>query len=282
MEYQVVMENRRISNSEYRTPKFPPDADPPSVGSTSRFYGSLFVNLQFSGNNIAGIALEDHAGTPAGESAPTPSQAGNLILDLALTLIFLAGLGLAGCATTPDAYHPAKPIEVVLFVKADKVRWQDSGLWVKRGEAVHCRAEGRWRDLHGSYGPEGNPKVLKDHLGVIAPANALLMKIDYHTNQFLPAQVVMAGKETNVCAKASGPLLFANNISLTNGQIGEMKVTVTIAPDADEDGISDYDEVTLWKTDPNHIDSDGDGFSDDQEVAERKKILQQKKPPAPP
>ncbi len=212
---------------------------------------------------------------------PTPSRERNLMLDLALALIFMAGIGLAGCRTAPSV-NPEKPVEVVLFVKADKCRWQNSGLRARSGEIVHCIAEGRWHNHNGTYGPEGNPELLKDHLGIIAPANALLMKIDYHTNTYLLAQVVLVGKEATVIANANGPILFANNISLPVGNYGEIKVTVTVAPDTDKDGISDYDEITIWKTDPAHADSNGNGFTDHQEVAEQKAQLKKKTvPPLP-
>lgn len=36
--------------------------------------------------------------------------------------------------------------------------------------------------------------------------------------------------------------------------------------DTDGDGLSDYDEVTNWKTDPLKIDTDGDGFADYVEI----------------
>ncbi len=36
--------------------------------------------------------------------------------------------------------------------------------------------------------------------------------------------------------------------------------------DTDGDGLSDRDEVITWKTDPNKADTDGDGFSDGSEV----------------
>jgi hypothetical protein len=69
VEYQVVTGNSRISNSEYRTPKFPPEADPPSVGRTSRFCGWLFVNLRFPENSTMGNRHEDQGLALMGESA---------------------------------------------------------------------------------------------------------------------------------------------------------------------------------------------------------------------
>ncbi len=196
-------------------------------------------------------------------------------------LAILAGIGIPGCRT-PSVARPAKPLEVVLFVRADAPRWQNSGLTIQRGEIVTCRPAGRWGDRNGSYGPEGNPAILKDHLGLCAPANALLMKIDFHTNAYLFAQVVHVKEEISIAAQASGPILFANNVSLPSGQRGEMKVTVSVAPDTDEDGLSDYDEVTLWKTDPLNADSDGDGFRDGEEAAKQKSLRKAKTAPPPP
>ncbi len=39
-----------------------------------------------------------------------------------------------------------------------------------------------------------------------------------------------------------------------------------IGTDADQDGLNDYDELTVYHTNPTVFDSDGDGFSDGQEV----------------
>jgi len=36
--------------------------------------------------------------------------------------------------------------------------------------------------------------------------------------------------------------------------------------DTDGDGISDADEINVWKTDPTNTDTDGDGFSDGLEI----------------
>lgn len=188
---------------------------------------------------------------------------------LILVMAFLAGMSILGCRTTPPVC-PEKPLEVVFFVQADKPRWQDTCITIKRGQVVHCIAEGKWSDLNGTYSPQGNPQVLKDHLGLSAPANALLMKINYHTNAYLPAQIVCVGKEKSVIAKSTGVLLFANNVSLPIDQQGEIKVTITVASDTDEDGLSDYEEITRWKTDPQNPDSDGDGFRDDKEVTAQK------------
>lgn len=36
--------------------------------------------------------------------------------------------------------------------------------------------------------------------------------------------------------------------------------------DTDGDGLTDYDEINVWQSDPTNPDSDGDGFSDGWEV----------------
>ncbi len=54
------------------------------------------------------------------------------------------------------------------------------------------------------------------------------------------------------------PSLLAGN----DGGIGSITVS-----DRDEDGLSDFDEVALHGSDPNNADSDGDEFSDGEEIA---------------
>jgi len=53
------------------------------------------------------------------------------------------------------------------------------------------------------------------------------------------------------------------------GMSGALKVRVTVAPDTDGDGISDYEEINTWKTNPLRVDSDGDSFSDLEEINDR-------------
>ncbi len=174
-------------------------------------------------------------------------------------LLCLAGLFLAACASTPEV-NPNRPRESMVAVKADRL-WQPSGLRVRRGEVVQCTATGRWSDAFSRYGPEGNPDTIKDHLGVAAPASGLLMRIGEYTNR-----VFFIGQETNVVADRSGELQFRNNVSLPKGMNGELAVRVRAAPDADRDGVSDHDELFVWKTNPLLKDSDGDGFDDLEEI----------------
>lgn len=186
------------------------------------------------------------------------------IAAVTLALSVLTG---AGCVGTPRV-DSAKPIEYQVRVEADQL-WQPSGALVREGQVVQCEARGRWRDADGAYGPEGNPKTYKNHLGVNAPANGLLLKIDGQTNT-TTTNIFFVGRETNFIAGCSGPILFRNNVSLAAGMQGALWVRLIVAPDADRDGLSDYDERTLWHTDPLDPDTDGDGFNDGLEMMDRK------------
>ncbi len=55
-------------------------------------------------------------------------------------------------------------------------------------------------------------------------------------------------------------------LALRNEQIIKERVGDAINKDSDKDGISDYDEVNLYNTDPFNPDSDGDSFIDGTEV----------------
>lgn len=166
---------------------------------------------------------------------------------------------LSGCATT-SSVNKNKPEPRPVIVQANEL-WQPSGIYVRQGEIIHCRPEGVWQDNFAEFGPEGNPEIIKSHLGVSAPANSLLMKISNQTNL-----THYAGQETNIAAQSSGELLFRKNFSLPIGMTGSITVMVTVAADADGDGVSDYDEINIWKTNPLHPDSDGDGFTDFAEI----------------
>ena len=178
-----------------------------------------------------------------------------------MTAFLIAGT--CGCLTL-QMVNDSKPADNVFIVHADKL-WQDSGVYVKRGQLIQCSAYGKWCDIDGTYGPEGNQTLYKDHLGVSAPANSLLMRLSSQTNS-----VCYVASHTNVIAERSGNILFRNNVSLPIGVSGRLKVIVTVAPDADRDGLSDYEEVHIWNTNPLNPDSDGDGFSDADEVSDKK------------
>lgn len=171
---------------------------------------------------------------------------------------------LAGCVMTHPKLNPAKPAEYTVTVYSDRA-WQDSGVHVRRGQIIQCKAEGQWSDRFASYGPEGNPDLYNTHFGVKAPANSLIMRINTLTNTYF------IGKQTNIVAKRSGEIRFRKNYSLPIGMAGAIKVKVKVCADADGDGISDYDEIHVWKTNPLSPDSDGDGFIDLEEVAGIKK-----------
>lgn len=173
----------------------------------------------------------------------------------------MLALVMAGCAT-PRA-NPDKPEEYLITVQADQL-WQPSGIYARQGYVIHCASTGQWSDAFAKYGGDGNPDVMKNHLGVTAPASGLLMRIGNQTNL-----AYFVGQETNVVAASSGELKFRNNFSLLLGMSGALKVRVTVAPDADLDGISDYNEIYTWKTNPLRVDSDGDSFSDLEEINDR-------------
>jgi len=178
---------------------------------------------------------------------------------------------------TASKARSEKPVEHTIVVQANQP-WQDSGLFAWSGQILHCRADGQWSDAFGTYGPEGNSEVIKTHLNVIAPANALIMRITGETNM-----AYYVGKSTNRVVVRSGYVQFRNNVSLVDGSSGSVTVHVMIAPDTDQDMLSDYEEVHYWHTDPLDRDSDGDGFSDYEEIME--KIPHMKHPPvigAPP
>ncbi|MCX6994084.1 MAG: hypothetical protein NT011_13215 [Kiritimatiellaeota bacterium] len=174
----------------------------------------------------------------------------------------LLGLAIAGCAT-PRA-NPDRPEEHLVTVQANQL-WQPSGISANKDNIIHCVAIGQWSDSFAKYGAAGNPDTMKNHLGVNAPACALLMRIGNQTNM-----AYFIGQETNVVAGSSGELKFRNNFSLPSGMSGELKVRVTVAIDTDGDGIPDYDEIHTWQTNPLRVDSDGDGFSDLDEINDRR------------
>lgn len=189
-------------------------------------------------------------------------------------LIIGIALGLGGCATAPTV-SLNRPEEHVFLVQANQL-WQDSGVKVRTGNIIHCRADGKWSDPNGSYDANGNPEASREHLGVRAPVNALLLKVVPMTNS-----AYYAGRETNIVTEYSGTLLFRNNVSLTNGMSGTLSVRITVAPDADGDGLSDYDEIQRWQTSPLSRDTDGDGFSDYEEVMDRQARSPDRRPISP-
>ena len=183
-----------------------------------------------------------------------------------ISLFVLISLLAISCSTM-QAVNANKPVEYILFVQAAKF-WQDSGVYVRRGELIQCTVEGTWNNYDLTYGPEGNPDIYNDHLGVSAPANSLIMRLSSETNH-----VYYIGSESNIVAERSGNVLFRNNFSLPVGLSGELKVALTIATDADKDKVSDYEEVNIWHTDPLDPDTDGDGFTDLEEITDKKKSI---------
>lgn len=56
-----------------------------------------------------------------------------------------------------------------------------------------------------------------------------------------------------------------NDVTLTNKLIAE-RTKENASLDSDKDGITDYDEVNIYKTNPFSADTDGDGFTDGAEI----------------
>ncbi len=183
---------------------------------------------------------------------------------MAFLLASAVAIGITGCVGLPRV-DPTPPVEYVIFVQADGV-WQNSGVYARRRQLIQCEAEGRWGDVDGMYGPEGNKKVYKDHLGVAAPAYGLLMMLSTETNK-----AFYVGSATNIAAYRSGYVMFRNNVSLPHRSSGQLRVSLKIAQDADDDGLSDFDEVHVWGTDPGNADTDGHGFGDLKKVFEMRK-----------
>ena len=184
------------------------------------------------------------------------------VLPFAAAGLALLAMILAGCAT----HDPARPMppDVKTFRVPVGQPWLDSGIPARRGDSIHFEAEGSWGDAFELYGPSGNSKVKKTHLGVSAPAFGLLMKMSSSTNE-----AFFVGSQTNIQATQGGTLMFRSNTSLPKGLRGEVIVRIMVGPDTDRDRLSDYEEVYLWKTDPLITDSNGNGFSDYEESLTR-------------
>lgn len=58
---------------------------------------------------------------------------------------------------------------------------------------------------------------------------------------------------------------YAEDVEKVDALIAQ-RVSKDVFKDSDKDSISDFDEVTIYKTDPFSADSDGDGFNDDSEI----------------
>ena len=103
-------------------------------------------------------------------------------------------------------------------------------------------------------------------------ANVDGYKIYYGTSSGNYQQVIDVGDATTYTLSGlqEGSVYYVAVTSYVNGGSesefsNELVVSVTKV-DTDNDGISDYDEVNLYGTDPNNPDTDGDGISDYDEI----------------
>jgi hypothetical protein len=76
----------------------------------------------------------------------------------------------------------------------------------------------------------------------------------------------LAGIEDDVIANLTVKLADLQNKVDTFEQIRNQKSGGASAVDTDSDGISDFDEIYLYRTNPNLPDTDGDGFADGIEI----------------
>ncbi len=181
------------------------------------------------------------------------------------TMIVLA---LIGCVSAKRAQRVSDRDYAFEVVASQK--WQESGVPVRKGNIISLKPEGTWGNQFGSFGPGGNPDIIKTHHLVNAPAFALLMKISCETNR----SHIVAGP-TNIVATRSGTLQFRSNISINTGVTGSMQVVIATFRDSDGDMLSDEDEINIWKTDPYNTDTDGNGYTDYEDAMhtlERRRI----------
>jgi len=71
--------------------------------------------------------------------------------------------------------------------------------------------------------------------------------------------------------KIAGPISNTNNQipvkeTIVDRLLGNSGATPVNIKDSDNDGLSDQDEITIYKTDPNKTDTDNDGLNDREEV----------------
>ncbi|KKR31234.1 MAG: S-layer domain protein [Candidatus Falkowbacteria bacterium GW2011_GWF2_39_8] len=78
--------------------------------------------------------------------------------------------------------------------------------------------------------------------------------------------------DMNLCSQISSEKIkkycFAKILPLSQVRVGKKSLAENeeFAIDADKDGLSDSDEIAIYKTYPNNPDTDGDGYSDGEEV----------------
>lgn len=79
--------------------------------------------------------------------------------------------------------------------------------------------------------------------------------------------VLLSGLLLLLCLLASGLAAFQANNTITDFRAGQATAVAVAPDDPDGDGLSTWEEITIYDTDPYNSDTDGDGIKDGVEVS---------------
>lgn len=114
---------------------------------------------------------------------------------------------------------------------------------------------------------ENNNITPTDNTGVVPEANP---SAESWVSTTTSDQGLMATSSDISAEMNSDKILFGNQVDSDNDGLDNVRETELGTdpnnPDTDGDGLTDYEEVVFWKTNPLKVDTDGDGFGDGKEV----------------